>query len=88
MQTLHELRQRGATVIVSTHRTGLLQVVDKVMLLNDGRIQVFDDRDKVVRPVPTEPVREERLQGETNAEQPQNAGDQQGPQVRGEGTNG
>jgi PrtD family type I secretion system ABC transporter len=83
MQTLSELRQRGATVIVSTHRTGLLQVVDKVMLLNDGHIQVFDDRDKVVRSAAAEPAREERLPDEANAARKQNAADQN----QDEGTN-
>jgi PrtD family type I secretion system ABC transporter len=48
--TLEAMRQRGATVVVSTHRTGLLQAVDKVMVLRDGRVQLFDDRAKVVRP--------------------------------------
>ncbi|HEX8484878.1 type I secretion system permease/ATPase [Sphingomonas sp.] len=64
MQTLGELRARGATVIVSTHRTGLLQAVDKVMLMRDGTIQVFDDRAKVIRPTSVEPVPEGRLPGE------------------------
>lgn len=54
MATLGELREQGATVFVSTHRTGLLQAVDKVMLLRDGVIQIFDDRSKVVRPAPVE----------------------------------
>jgi ATP-binding cassette subfamily C protein len=49
-QTLEALRARGATVIVSTHRTGLLQAVDKILLLKDGRVQLFDDRTKVIRP--------------------------------------
>lgn len=65
MQTLAELKARGATVIVSTHRTGLLQAVDKVMLLRDGAIQVFDDRAKVVRPAAVEPARENKLPSES-----------------------
>lgn len=65
MQTLAELKARGATVIVSTHRTGLLQAVDKVMLLRDGAIQVFDDRAKVVRPAAVEPARENKLPNES-----------------------
>ena len=50
--TLASLRDRGATVIVSTHRTGLLPVLDKVMVLQDGRIQVYGDRAEVLRPAP------------------------------------
>ena len=49
-RTIVALRERKATVIVSTHRTGLLQIVDKVLLLRDGKGQLFDDRAKVIRP--------------------------------------
>ena len=49
-RTIEGLRARKATVIVSTHRTGLLQIVDKVLLLRDGKVQLFDDRAKVIRP--------------------------------------
>ncbi|WP_159873964.1 type I secretion system permease/ATPase [Novosphingobium sp. 9U] len=61
LQTLTELRARGATVIVSTHRTGLLQAVDKIMVLRDGAIQVFDERSKVVRFETAEPSRGEKV---------------------------
>ena len=54
--TLADLRERGATVIVSTHRTGLLQAVDKIMVLRNGSIQLFDERAKVVRPATAAPV--------------------------------
>ncbi|MEG3166386.1 type I secretion system permease/ATPase [Sphingomonas sp. PB2P19] len=64
MATLGELRQQGATVFVSSHRTGLLQAVDKVMLLRDGVVQVFDDRSKVVRPAPVEAPPEARPKAE------------------------
>ncbi|MET4897862.1 type I secretion system permease/ATPase [Sphingomonadaceae bacterium jetA1] len=49
-QCIQALRARQATVIVSTHRTGLLQIVDKVLLLRDGKVQLFDERAKVIRP--------------------------------------
>jgi ATP-binding cassette subfamily C protein len=55
VQTIAALRARRATVVVSTHRTGLLQAVDKILLLKDGRIQLFDDRDRVIRgPAPAQ----------------------------------
>jgi ABC-type protease/lipase transport system fused ATPase/permease subunit len=41
---------------VSTHRTGLLQAVDKIMVLRNGTIQLFDDRAKVLRPASAAPV--------------------------------
>jgi ATP-binding cassette subfamily C protein len=57
--TLDAMRRRGATIVVSTHRTGLLQAVDRIMVLRGGAIQVFDDRAKVLRPsvpAPGEPI--------------------------------
>jgi PrtD family type I secretion system ABC transporter len=50
LATLGELRKRGATVVVSTHRTGLLQVVDKIMILRDGEMQTYGTRDQLIRP--------------------------------------
>ncbi len=76
--TLQELKARGATVIVSTHRTGLLQAVDKVMLLRDGVIQVYDDRANVIRPAPSvDEVREVgQMSGDGDAGgQPRTQGD-------------
>ncbi|KQM74176.1 MULTISPECIES: type I secretion system permease/ATPase [unclassified Sphingomonas] len=58
MHTLGELRKRGATVIVSTHRTGLLQAVDKILLLRDGEVQLFANREDALRPQST-PVGEQ-----------------------------
>ncbi|EZP69703.1 Type I secretion system ATPase family protein [Sphingomonas paucimobilis] len=53
LQTLAELRERGSTVIVSTHRTGLLQAVDKIILLRDGEIQAFGPRADFMRATPS-----------------------------------
>jgi ATP-binding cassette subfamily C protein len=56
VSTLEAMRRRGATIVVSTHRTGLLQVADKIMVLRGGTVQVFDERAKVVRPASTAPM--------------------------------
>lgn len=47
--TIAEMRRRGVTVVVSTHRTGILKAVDKIMVLREGKIAIFDDRDEVFR---------------------------------------
>lgn len=39
MKTLTMLKEGGATVIVSTHRTSLLQVVDRMLLVRDGAVE-------------------------------------------------
>jgi ATP-binding cassette subfamily C exporter for protease/lipase len=45
---LKGLKARGATVVVMTHRTTVLSVVDKVLLLVDGAQQAFGPRDEVM----------------------------------------
>lgn len=44
-----ELKKRGSTVVLITHRTSVLKAVDKLMLLRDGQIQMFGPRDDILR---------------------------------------
>lgn len=48
LDMLFELKKRGSTVVVVTHRTSILPVVDKILMLRDGRVHLFGDRDQVV----------------------------------------
>lgn len=43
-----ELKSRGTTFVVMTHRTSILQVVDKLMVLRDGQVAAFGPRDEVL----------------------------------------
>lgn len=46
--TLKALKARGATVIIVAHRTGVLAAIDKLMVLRDGRVELFGARDEVI----------------------------------------
>jgi ATP-binding cassette subfamily C exporter for protease/lipase len=48
LQVLQNLKARGATVIAITHRTTLLPVVDKLLVLNEGQTALFGPRDEVL----------------------------------------
>jgi ATP-binding cassette subfamily C protein EexD len=57
-QALAGLKQRGCTVIVITHRMGVLSFTDRIMILNDGLLAMDGPRDEVLaklqqRPIPT-----------------------------------
>ena len=47
-KAIGELRNRGATTILVTHRPNILGMVEKVMLVIDGKIAAFGPRDKVL----------------------------------------
>jgi ATP-binding cassette subfamily C exporter for protease/lipase len=42
------LKEKGSTVVLITHRTNVVGVVDKLMMLRDGVIQLFGPRDEVM----------------------------------------
>lgn len=46
--TLATLKQRGASVVVVAHRMGILGVVDKILVLREGRIDAFGARDEIL----------------------------------------
>lgn len=47
MQALGELKQRGKTLVLISHRPAVLGVVDKILMLRDGNVQMFGSRDEV-----------------------------------------
>ncbi|MET1115335.1 MAG: type I secretion system permease/ATPase [Comamonas sp.] len=66
-QAIKQASARGTTVVVITHRTSVLNVTNKLLVLRDGQQQAFGPRDEVLAalkqnarqaqmPVPTGPV--------------------------------
>jgi ATP-binding cassette subfamily C exporter for protease/lipase len=46
---IHDLRQRGKTIVIVTHRTTVLGATTKLLLLRDGVAQAFGPRDQVLQ---------------------------------------
>ncbi len=46
--TLAELKTRNVSAVVIAHRMGVLGVVDKILVLREGRIEAFGERDEVL----------------------------------------
>jgi PrtD family type I secretion system ABC transporter len=42
------LKQRQATTVVITHRLNLLSLVDKILVLRDGQVDMFGSRDEIM----------------------------------------
>jgi ATP-binding cassette subfamily C exporter for protease/lipase len=42
------MKSRGTTFVVMTHRTSVLAVADKMLVLRDGQMQAFGPRDEVL----------------------------------------
>lgn len=47
-RTIAEEKRRGATIIVITHRTSILAVVDDLLILHEGEVKAHGPRDEVL----------------------------------------
>jgi|ERR1700687_12633 len=48
VQALQQLKKTGQTLIFITHKTNILGLADKILMLNQGSAQLFGDRDEVL----------------------------------------
>ena len=51
VQTLGELKARGLTIIVVAHRLSVLPIVDKLLVIRDGRLVMFGPRDQILQQI-------------------------------------
>ena len=58
MRAIDALKANGATVVIISHKPGVFRAADKMLVLRDGRVELFGPRDQVmarlVKPAPTE----------------------------------
>jgi PrtD family type I secretion system ABC transporter len=47
--TVTALKAAGCTLLIVTHRPGLLRVVDRIAVMRDGRIEALDTRDVILQ---------------------------------------
>lgn len=48
VQTLSQLKAMGSAVIIVAHRAGILGVVDRILVLKDGKIEAIGPRDQIL----------------------------------------
>jgi ATP-binding cassette subfamily C exporter for protease/lipase len=62
LRTVNELKRKGKTVFLITHRPGALAVADRLLVLREGRVQAEGARDEVLaalrprQPAPVTPI--------------------------------
>ena len=55
IQTLEDLKKQGRTILVVAHRLSVLPIVDRLMVIKDGRLIMFGPRDEVLRQIAPPP---------------------------------
>jgi ATP-binding cassette subfamily C protein len=49
VSTLAELKKRGTTILLVAHKLSILPVVDRLLVIKDGRLELLGPRDEVMR---------------------------------------
>jgi len=68
LRGLEELKRRGTTVILVSHRPTLVQGVDKVLLMRDGAVEAFGPRAEVLKRLVQQQSRPAEVPGPARAE--------------------
>lgn len=55
IEAMRTRKLAGATIVVVSHRTSMLQPIDKIVVLRDGSVDKFGDRDEVLREMSGQP---------------------------------
>jgi len=60
LKTMDEAKKKGITLVVITHRPSILRAADKLLMLNNGSVEIFGPRAKVMQQLtPRAPARKE-----------------------------
>lgn len=49
LATLKSLREEGAAILMITHKPSLLSQTDRILMLKQGQVELFDSKEKVLR---------------------------------------
>ena len=62
LTALRKMKELGSTIIIITHRTSVLSLVDKLLVMRDGLVAKFGGRDEVIKSLSDENSNVTRLQ--------------------------
>ena len=62
LTALRKMKELGSTTIIITHRTSVLSLVDKLLVMRDGLVAKFGGRDEVIKSLSSENSNVTRLQ--------------------------
>ena len=51
VQTLEELKRNGKTILIVAHRLSVLPIIDRLLVMQNGRLTMFGPRDEVLRQI-------------------------------------
>jgi ATP-binding cassette subfamily C exporter for protease/lipase len=69
VHTLQQIKATGTTILIVAHRLTFLPIIDRIMVIQDGRLAMFGPRDEVLRQLsPPPPPQPKEVEARTEAE--------------------
>jgi len=56
MMALNRLKEQKITVIFITHKQNIIKLADKILVMKDGQVAMYDERDKVIAALTQKPT--------------------------------
>jgi PrtD family type I secretion system ABC transporter len=70
LRSLVKLKQHGRTILVVAHQPNTLRTADKVLVLKEGMVEAFGERDEVLRSVMRRPAQQRVVPMRASKEEP------------------
>ncbi len=70
LRSLVKLKQQGRTILVVAHQPSTLRTADKVLVLKEGMVEAFGERDEVLRSVMRRPAQQRVVPMRDSKEEP------------------
>jgi ATP-binding cassette subfamily C protein len=67
VRTLEQLKARGRTILIVAHRLSVLPIVDRLMVMKEGRLTTLGPRDEVLRTIAPPPLPQRRVVSKVKA---------------------
>ena len=82
MNAIHYAKQKKITVIFTTHKMNMLSITDKILLIHDGMVAAYNERDVILTQMAEQQMVQQKAMEQAQMKAQQQTGEQQPQQIQ------